>query len=548
MLVAALPPTLTVTPARRLVPVIVTSVPPAEFPLAGAMALTVGAGYWIVNAPLSVDDCVSGFVMVTTAEPGVPAGVVAVIEVALATTTPVAGTPPRLTVAPDTKPVPVIVIDVPPTDGPSAGDTATTVGAAAASARGASRSSPSPAARIAANVAGSQGRERFCILRTIVGRRGGRYDREERAIRRGESPTLSRTVDPRAYRSALDLRGRARLRRSSIELDHLDHVYEADRQENAMRVAVLDDYQGVALGLADWASLGADVEVQSFADHLGDEADLAARLEPFEVVVAMRERTAFPRSLVERLPNLRLLVTTGARNAAFDMPALRERGITVCGTGSAGSGTSELAWGLILALLRRIHEEDRATRQGQWETTLGIGLQGKTLGVIGLGNLGSRVAAVGKAFGMELLAWSQNLTAERAAACGATLVTQDELLTRSDIVSIHLVLSDRTRGLIGAQELALMKPSAYLVNTSRGPIVDEPALIEALRAGRIAGAGLDTFDIEPLPAGHAFLGMDNVVLTPHLGYVLRETYEVFYGDAVEDIRAFRAGAPVRVVE
>ena len=315
-----------------------------------------------------------------------------------------------------------------------------------------------------------------------------------------------------------------------------------------MRVAVLDDYQGVALGLADWASLGADVEVQSFADHLGDEADLAARLEPFEVVVAMRERTAFPRSLVERLPNLRLLVTTGARNAAFDMPALRERGITVCGTGSAGSGTSELAWGLILALLRRIHEEDRATRQGQWETTLGIGLQGKTLGVIGLGNLGSRVAAVGKAFGMELLAWSQNLTAERAAACGATLVTQDELLTRSDIVSIHLVLSDRTRGLIGAQELALMKPSAYLVNTSRGPIVDEPALIEALRAGRIAGAGLDTFDIEPLPAGHAFLGMDNVVLTPHLGYVLRETYEVFYGDAVEDIRAFRAGAPVRVVE
>lgn len=315
-----------------------------------------------------------------------------------------------------------------------------------------------------------------------------------------------------------------------------------------MRVAVLDDYQGVALGLADWASLGADVEVQSFADHLGDEADLAARLEPFEVVVAMRERTAFPRSLVERLPNLRLLVTTGARNAAFDMPALRERGITVCGTGSAGSGTSELAWGLILALLRRIHEEDRATRQGQWETTLGIGLQGKTLGVIGLGNLGSRVAAVGKAFGMELLAWSQNLTAERAAACGATLVTQDELLTRSDIVSIHLVLSDRTRGLIGAQELALMKPSAYLVNTSRGPIVDEPALIEALRAGRIAGAGIDTFDIEPLPAGHAFLGMDNVVLTPHLGYVLRETYEVFYGDAVEDIRAFRAGAPVRVVE
>lgn len=315
-----------------------------------------------------------------------------------------------------------------------------------------------------------------------------------------------------------------------------------------MRVALLDDYQGVALGLVDWASLGADVEVQAFADHLSDEAALAARLEPFDAVVAMRERTPFPRTLVQRLPNLKLLITTGARNASFDMPALKERGITVCGTGGAGSGTSELAWGLILSLLRRIHEEDRATRQGKWETTLGIGLQGKTLGVIGLGNLGGKVAAVGKAFGMNLIAWSQNLTAERAEAAGGTLVTKDELLAQADVISIHLVLSDRTRGLLGVRDLALMKPSAYLVNTSRGPIVDEPALIDALRSHRIAGAGLDTFDVEPLPAGHPFLGMDNVVLTPHLGYVIREGYEVFYGHALEDVRAFRAGAPVRVVE
>lgn len=315
-----------------------------------------------------------------------------------------------------------------------------------------------------------------------------------------------------------------------------------------MRVALLDDYQGVALGLVDWASLGADVEVQAFADHLSDEAALAARLEPFDAVVAMRERTPFPRTLVQRLPNLKLLITTGARNASFDMPALKERGITVCGTGGAGSGTSELAWGLILSLLRRIHEEDRSTRQGKWETTLGIGLQGKTLGVIGLGNLGGKVAAVGKAFGMNLIAWSQNLTAERAEAAGGTLVTKDELLAQADVISIHLVLSDRTRGLLGVRDLALMKPSAYLVNTSRGPIVDEPALIDALRSHRIAGAGLDTFDVEPLPAGHPFLGMDNVVLTPHLGYVIREGYEVFYGHALEDVRAFRAGAPVRVVE
>ena len=315
-----------------------------------------------------------------------------------------------------------------------------------------------------------------------------------------------------------------------------------------MRVALLDDYQSVALGLVDWASLGADVEVQAFADHLSDESALAARLAPFDAVVAMRERTPFPRSLVERLPNLKLLVTTGMRNASFDMAALKERGITVCGTGGAGSGTSELAWGLILTLLRRIHEEDRSTRQGKWETTLGIGLQGKTLGVIGLGNLGGKVAAVGKAFGMNLIAWSQNLTAERAEAAGGTLVTKDELLTQSDVISIHLVLSDRTRGLLGARELGLMKPSAYLVNTSRGPIVDEPALIEALRSRRIAGSGLDTFDVEPLPAGHPFLGMDNVVLTPHLGYVIREGYEVFYGHALEDVRAFRAGAPVRVAE
>jgi phosphoglycerate dehydrogenase-like enzyme len=313
------------------------------------------------------------------------------------------------------------------------------------------------------------------------------------------------------------------------------------------RVAILDDYQDVALRMADWKSLPAGTEVVAFRDHLHDTDAVAKRLAAFDVVVAMRERTAFPRALLEALPKLRLLVTTGMRNASIDVRAATERGITVCGTSALPYPTAELTWGLVLALFRRIPAEDRATRDGRWQTTLGLGLNGKTLGVIGLGTLGSRVARYGRAFEMEVLAWSQNLTPERAAEVGATLVGKDELLARSDVVSIHLVLGDRTRGLIGARELGLMKRTAYLVNTSRGPIVDEGALIATLHAGKIAGAGLDVYDEEPLPADHPLRRLPNTVITPHLGYVTEETYQIFYSQALEDVRAFLAGAPVRVL-
>ena len=314
------------------------------------------------------------------------------------------------------------------------------------------------------------------------------------------------------------------------------------------RVAILDDYQNVAMGLADWKSLPGGTEVVAFRDHLHELDAVAKRLADFDVVVAMRERTAFPRALLEKLPKLRLLVTTGMRNASIDMKAAADRGITVCGTSGLPYPTAELTWGLVLALFRRIAVEDRATREGTWQTTLGLGLNGKTLGVIGLGTLGSRVARYGKAFEMEVLAWSQNLTAERAAEVGATLVGKDELLRRSDVVSLHLVLSDRSRGLVGARELGLMKRTAYLVNTSRGPIVDEAALIRALRDGTIAGAGLDVFEPEPLPLDHPFRTLPNTVITPHLGYVTEETYRVFFGHALEDVQAFLRGAPVRVLK
>jgi phosphoglycerate dehydrogenase-like enzyme len=261
----------------------------------------------------------------------------------------------------------------------------------------------------------------------------------------------------------------------------------------------------------------------------------------------MRERTPFPRALLERLPRLRLLVTTGMRNAAIDLQAAADRGVLVCGTGGLPYPTAELAWGLVLALARRIPREDRATREGRWQETVGLGLNGKTLGVLGLGTLGSRVARFGRAFEMDVLAWSQNLTAERAAEIGAVRVDRDELLARSDVVTIHLVLSERTRGLIGARELGLMKRTAYLVNTSRGPIVDEAALVRALRDGTIAGAGLDVYDEEPLPPDHALRGLPNTVITPHLGYVTEETYRIFYGQALEDILAYLRGEPVRVL-
>jgi phosphoglycerate dehydrogenase-like enzyme len=314
-----------------------------------------------------------------------------------------------------------------------------------------------------------------------------------------------------------------------------------------VRVAVLDDYQDVALQMADWSVLPPDTKVQVFRNHLSDQGALAERLREFEIVVAMRERTPFPRGLLDRLPNLKLLVTTGMRNASIDVGAATDLGITVCGTQGLPYPTAELTWGLILALLRHIPREDRATRDGQWQVSVGVGLRDKVLGVIGLGNLGSQVATVGKAFGMSLLAWSQNLTAERAAQVGATLVSKDELLSRSDIATIHLVLSDRTRGLIAARELSLMKRTAYLINTSRGPIVDEQALIQALRQGTIAGAALDVYDEEPLPMDHPLRQLPNTVITPHLGYVTVEGYRVFYGNAVEDIQAFLQGKPVRVI-
>lgn len=313
------------------------------------------------------------------------------------------------------------------------------------------------------------------------------------------------------------------------------------------RIAILDDYQGVALRMADWGSLPADAEVVVFRDHLADPDAVATRLRDFDVVMAMRERTPFPRALLTRLPRLRLLVTAGMRNAAIDLRAAAERGVLVCGTAGLPYPTAELTWGLILSLVRRIPREDRATREGRWQETVGLGVNGKTLGVLGLGTLGSRVARVGRAFEMPVLAWSQNLTAERAAQAGATLVGRDELLARSDVVTIHLVLSERTRGLIGARELSLMKPSAYLVNTSRGPIVDEAALVHALREGTIAGAGLDVFDEEPLPPDHPFRRLPNTVITPHLGYVTDETYRIFYGQALEDVQAYLRGEPTRVL-
>jgi phosphoglycerate dehydrogenase-like enzyme len=313
------------------------------------------------------------------------------------------------------------------------------------------------------------------------------------------------------------------------------------------RVAILDDYQHVARRMADWDSLPAGTEVAVFADHLKDLGEVAARLADFDAVVAMRERTAFSRALLEKLPRLKLLITTGMRNASIDVGAATERGVVVCGTQGLGYPTAELTWGLIIALLRQIPVEDRATREGRWQVSCGLGLNGKTLGVIGLGNLGSRVARVGKAFEMDVIAWSQNLTAARAAEVGATLVAKDELLARADVVTIHLVLSDRTRGLLGARELGAMKRTAHLINTSRGPIVDEAALVAALRSGTIAGAGLDVFDDEPLPLDHPLRHVPNTVLTPHLGYVTEEGYRIFYGHALEDVKAWLAGQPVRVI-
>jgi len=314
-----------------------------------------------------------------------------------------------------------------------------------------------------------------------------------------------------------------------------------------LRIAVLDDYQSVASTYADWSLLPEPAEVVEFHDLVADQNALVARLAPFDVVVAMRERTAFPRQVLERLPNLRLLVTTGPRNASIDVQAAAEHGITVCGTGAHPTGAVELTWALILAVVRHLPQEDAAVRAGAWQQTVGTDLAGATLGVLGLGRLGAKVAAIGQAFGMDVIAWSQNLTEDRAREAGVRRVDKDELLAAADVVTVHLVLSDRTRGLLGRDDLGRMKRTAYLINTSRGPIVDEAALVDALRDRTIAGAGLDVFDQEPLPADHPLRELRRAVLTPHLGYVTAKTYEVFYRDAVEDVAAFLAGTPVRVL-
>jgi phosphoglycerate dehydrogenase-like enzyme len=316
---------------------------------------------------------------------------------------------------------------------------------------------------------------------------------------------------------------------------------------------VLDDYQRVASGFADWASLGPDVHVAFFHEVIGQDA-LPATLAGFDVLVLMRERTAFGRSVLERLPALRLLVTTGMRNASVDVRYLNERGVLVCGTGGSAGGpvpgvpsTAEVAWALILAACKRVVIEDRAIRAGQWQLGLPANLAGATLGLAGLGHLGAAMVGPARAFGMDVIAWSRNLTDERAAAVGVRRVGKSELLSASDVVSIHLVLSDRTRGLFQVADLALMKPTAVLINTSRGPIVDEHALVTALRDGTIAGAGLDVYDTEPLPAGHPLTTLPNVVLLPHLGYVSEPGLRQMYRQAVEDIAAFLAGSPIRII-
>jgi phosphoglycerate dehydrogenase-like enzyme len=313
------------------------------------------------------------------------------------------------------------------------------------------------------------------------------------------------------------------------------------------RVAVLDDYQAVAESIAPWERL-TGAEVTFFHDHLSDDDALVERLLAYDIVAVMRERTPLRRPVLERLPRLRLIVTPGMRNASIDMDAARELGVPVSGVGGGATvATMELAWALILGLVRHLPAEDAAVRSGGWQHTIGTDLTGLTLGLLGLGRLGGAMVPVAKAFGMSVLAWSGHLTPERAHERGATYVDKDDLLARSDVVSVHLVLSDRTRGLVGARELALMKPTAYLVNTSRGPIVDESALVEALHAGRLAGAGLDVYDQEPLPPNHPLIRAPRTVLTPHIGFVTHRTYEEWYGGAVDAVAAYLAGTPVDVL-
>jgi phosphoglycerate dehydrogenase-like enzyme len=306
-------------------------------------------------------------------------------------------------------------------------------------------------------------------------------------------------------------------------------------KSRSLRVAVLDDYQNAAMEMADWSAVAQRADITVFNDHVSDPDALVARLAPFDVVFVMRERTPLPRSIIERLPRLRMIASTGPFNASIDMAAAEEHGIHVGTTGGSVASTVELTWALILAASRHVGSESAAVREGRWQTSVGRELAGRVLGVLGVGRIGARVARIGVAFGMEVIAWSHNLTEESAADAGAKWVAREELFGRSDVLTIHLRLSQRTTGLVGAAELATMKPTALLVNTSRGPIVDEPALIEALRSRAIGGAALDVFDTEPLPAGHPLRTLDNVLATPHIGYVADHNYRVFYRDAVAAI-------------
>jgi phosphoglycerate dehydrogenase-like enzyme len=314
-----------------------------------------------------------------------------------------------------------------------------------------------------------------------------------------------------------------------------------------VKIAVLDDYQNCALSMADWTPLPPNVEISIFTHNEPDPARLIELLMPFQIVCAMRERTRFDRELMEKLPNLKLIATTGSWNAAIDMKAAEELGIVVSGTGAAPNSTPELAWAVILALLRHIPAEVNSVRNGGWQVGVGGDLYGRTLALMGLGNIGSQMAKIGAVFGMNIIAWSQNLTAEKASAAGARLVDKDTLFREGDIVSIHTVLSTRTRGLVGAHELGLMKKTAYLINTSRGPIIDEAALIETLKEKRIAGAAIDAFVPEPLPADHPFRTLPNLLATPHIGYVTEDTYRIFFGETVDNIAGFLAGEPKRVI-
>jgi D-3-phosphoglycerate dehydrogenase len=315
-----------------------------------------------------------------------------------------------------------------------------------------------------------------------------------------------------------------------------------------VKAAILDDYQNVAMTAADWGPVKNDVELKVYTEGLGESDKVISALKDCAIVCLMRERTLFGKDVIDALPNLKLIVTSGARNAAIDVAAAAARNIPVCGTEALGHPTAELTFGLILELTRRVGFENARLKAGaKWQTTIGIDLTGKTLGIVGLGKLGTRVAGIARAFGMNVIAWSANLTADKATAAGATLVSKEDLFRGADIVTVHMVLSPRSRGLIGAAEIALMKPSAYLINTSRGPIVDETAVAAALRGKKIAGAGIDVYDQEPLPLNHPFRKLDNIVITPHLGYVTADGYAKFYSGMVEDIRAWLDGKPVRVI-